>query len=195
MPISTLVVFVIIQICFFTESAFLQANPYICSSFQDVINLDEEEPQALPPITEMPLVGWCFQHSNQKLQVIFECYPDLSCVPNYEPCPSYLLQFEDSRGSGFLYIKWDPSACPSKNTFKHNLEEMLLDIARLEPNEITADDYEYDLNQGYGILKGSPYGLISLSGDCFLFGFAVKAKLHPYDINDLIHRIKWSIEY
>lgn len=176
----------------------LHAHPMYLAQFcnfqENLIQFDED-PQDIQLISEIPFVGWCLQHPNDKLQVIFESYPDLSCMPNYELSPSYLLQFEGSRASGFLYIKWDQSAFPSKNTFKHHLEEMLLDITRLEPNEITADDYEYDLNQGYGILRGSPYGLISLSGDCFLYGFAVNAKSDPYDIHDLLHRIKWSIEY
>jgi hypothetical protein len=176
----------------YTYSSYLDTSQSGSILFLD----DDDDELPVLPISELPLLGWALHHpKNNNVQVIFESFPLMNCMPNFEPSRLHLLEFEDLKCSGFLYIKWDQFNFQSKVTFQKHLDEILQDIMSFEPNQIFADDYEYDLDQGYGILRGSPYGLITLSGEGFLFGFAVRAAHVKYDINELIHKVKWVIEY
>jgi hypothetical protein len=138
-------------------------------------------------------------HPEGKLRVIFETFPLIKCMPRQNSNASYLLQFEGNRASGFLYVKWDQNVWDQKVSEDHepyliHLQEMMLDIFVIEPNQEFEQEPEYYLKDGYAICRGTPYGLITLSGDGFLFGFAVK-DTHPlinHDIADYVDRVKWQ---
>jgi hypothetical protein len=156
-------------------------------------SLQDKEREFLP-VVELPLRGWVCNHPNNNLHVIFESYPIFTCTPNKESSSISLLKFKDIKSSGFFYVKWDQTDLDKNEPYQEHLQEMLQDILKIEPNQQVLQAQEFDLKEGYAILRGNPYGLITLSGDGFLFGFAVKSENSSirYDINDHIKRIKWQ---
>lgn len=149
---------------------------------------------------ELPRRGWALTHPEGALRVVFETFPLIKCTPNQDVAATYLLQFEDNRANGFLYVSWDQlvwdrQVSDDKEPYRMHLQAMSQEILALEPNQKFEQDPEYYLKDGYAIIRGNPYGLITLSGDGFLFGFAIKDKdpLMSHDISEYTNRIKWQI--
>ena len=137
---------------------------------------------------------WC-HHPDNKLHVLFETFPGpMSCVINDDDSMTHYLKFDEFRCSGYFFIKWDQNRFDQEVTYSDHLATMVAEIKKIEANQTVASKTEFDLKQHYGLLPGSPYGFITIAGDGFLFGFAVKGKEgFSYDINSLIRRVKWTM--
>jgi hypothetical protein len=146
------------------------------------------------------------------MRVMFEggLHTSLACHENADPATTHLLQFENKPFgpydgySGFFYIKWDQGDLDKSEPYQAHLQEMLQEIMRIEPNQQVWEEPEFNLPDGYAILGGEPYLLITFSdnGESFLMGLAVKSENqigipafynNKLDIvNDLVKKIKWQ---
>lgn len=153
-----------------------------------------DKEQEFLPVVESPIYGWICNHPNNQLRVIFDSHPFYTCIANVDNSAAYLLQIKHRKCHGFFYVKWDQTGLDKSEPYHEHLQEMLQDVLKIEPDQQFSQAPEFNLKDGYAILYGNPYGLVTLSGDGFLFGFAVKAQEphSSYDINDLIKRIKWQ---
>lgn len=154
----------------------------------------EQAPQEWLPIVQSPFHGWICHHPHNDLRVMFDPGPLYTGTANTDDAKNYLLEFKSWQCQGFFYVKWDLPNLDKDEPYHEHLQEMLQDVLAIAPTQTVLQDPELNLQEGYAILQGSPYTLVTLSGDGFLFGFAVKVLplTMSYDINTLIRAIKWQ---
>ncbi len=147
-------------------------------------------------VTEEPSIGWwCHQPSSQ-YDVLFETVPVTNAKPNQGGAKNYFLKFKEVKSSGYFYVKWQVASLDKVKSYKDHLRLMESEIKKIDPTQKSDFQPEIDLNNRYAKLSGYPYQFITLAGDGFLFGFAVKAN-NPYvkpDLDDLIKRVKWKLK-
>ncbi len=157
----------------------------------------ENEPEEFSPVTKTKGIKpeWLCNHPNRKLHVLFDAGFATKCTPNTgDVSESHHLTFSETFGSeGFFYVKWDQVDLDTPEPYSQHLNEMVKDVLKAAPNQKVASNPTFELEGGYAVLPGTPYTLISLSGDGFLFGFAARTT-RPFqqpDLNGLIRKIRW----
>ena len=113
--------------------------------------------------------------------------------PNRNSKFPYLLQINDLDGLGYFYIKWDQKDLEKLKPYQEHLNQMILHILSLEKGQKFEKEPKFNKEEGWALLQGNPYTVISLSGDGFLFGFALKNRnmWRNLDFNSYIQRVKW----
>ncbi len=146
-------------------------------------------------VTEEPMRGWWCHHPASSFDVLFEIPPTSQAKANLGGTRNYHLQFTDPKTSGFFYVKWN-CALDNAKTYKDHLKLMEAEITNLDSTQKSAAQPIIDLNNRYATLSGSPYQFITLAGEDFLFGFAVKTN-SPHlktNLDDLSARVKWRVK-
>jgi hypothetical protein len=168
-------------------------------ALRDCVTVSELEPKsAEPEATYLPLEktreGWVYHHPDHKLHVLFESRMMSACAPVSDLKRRDVLHFKDTFWEGFFYIKWNQASLDTAEPYRAHLKEMLADLRMDVPQQVVYGDPEFDSAGGYAVSQGSPYTLISCSGndDPFLFGIALRPKM-PFakDMNEIIHKVKW----
>lgn len=152
--------------------------------------------QSWAPLQEIPGEGWVCTHPEKPLHILIERDFAFPSIPNRDEAFSYLLEVGDSKQTGFFYIKWDQTSLDSFSPFESQLEEMAQEIFTKDNNQCFQPDILYHAEQKWALFEGNPYSLISIGGDGFLIGFALKNKygLQEVDFDRLIQRISWWTE-
>lgn len=153
--------------------------------------------QSWAPVQEIPGEGWVCSHPQEPLHVLFEkdlAYPSF---PNETPQRTYLLQISDRNHTGFFYLKWrDAEEIDSFAPFAEHLQEMAEDVFQQEKNQQFHEELHYQAEEGWAFVQGTPYSLLTLSGDRFLVGLALKNQIDDSlpDFDALLQRISWWID-
>ncbi len=149
------------------------------------------------PITFSPGEGWFCHHPDNKLHVLFEQSTShlwgVTCSRNTDSSASYQLKFSDRKSSGFFFVKWDQANLDTSAPYQVHLDEMLLDVKKIEPAQTVDKSPTFNLEKKYAIWRGYPYGFITIAGDGFLYGFSIKQNNEHIesDINAILKCIKW----
>jgi hypothetical protein len=166
-----------------------------CINVLNVEDSIDKTPESLPhePIKKM-IDGWRFNHPTKEQFVLFETHFGGS-LRNDEAF-SYLISFDDitTNASGFFYIEWDQSDLEITNPYQNLAEKIFKEMKAIDPNQ-SFDPIKIIPEEGYAIMPGHPYGIVVVSGDNFLFGFAVKRLMDFKDVNvsALLDKVKWSV--
>ncbi|MCB1116486.1 MAG: hypothetical protein KDK71_08455 [Chlamydiia bacterium] len=151
--------------------------------------------------------GWVSKHPEKNLFVIYtETFPMSRVEPNKKSDRLYSLHITEMRKEAFFYLSWNPSPHDHERIYTTFLEEMMADLQKSQKNQSFGKP-SIHMDKSYALLPGYPYTLVALSGDDFLFGFAVKIKSlipsTPYfqerisekdietGINDCIRKVEW----
>lgn len=142
---------------------------------------------------EVPHKGWVFNHPEDKLYVMFKNDFINPSKPCQDPDKAYLLSIGDMDSSGYFYLKWNSEDPDTRAPYDKHLDELKADVLKLEPNQTFEKNSVYVEEEQWAFLRGSPYTIISLSGDGFLFGFALKNKgwRNTFDLNKYLKRVEW----
>ena len=135
---------------------------------------------------------WKFNHPARTHQVLLKKSIMETCQVNPNPDGQYLVGMDSYSHTAYFYLKWNQENLDTLAPFKDQLDEMQEEILALMPSQRFEKNYRYDQEEGWAILKGRPYSLISLSGEGFLFGFAIRSKsVFNVDLTDFIKRVSW----
>jgi hypothetical protein len=153
----------------------------------------QKEPVQWVAVTEHPGEGLVCHHPNNKLHVLYKKSFTDRASPNHDANKKYMLSFSDRISSGYFYVKWDQESLSTKEPYDNHLGEIRSDILAIEPDQKFEDSVNYDLEYGAGFQKGSPYSILTVYGDGFLFGFAVKPIMtfRSLDWMDFIKKVAW----
>lgn len=174
-------------------------KPPIWDQFKQCLSVTEtnqqisQAPEKWEPITEIPFRGWACNHPNKKLHVLVRSNPIDFAKPSENMDKKHVLQVGSSFGSGFFYIKWDQEKLDTQEPFAAHLKEMEDDLFSFEKSQRFESSCQYDLTGGFASRIGYPYTILSVSGDGFLFGFALKSTKdwRALEFNDFVRRINW----
>ncbi len=144
-------------------------------------------------VQEIKWKGWVCNHPNNQLHVLCKNNMFSPTKPNQDSSKKYLLEIGDMQSSGFFYVKWDQQNLDISKPYEEHLNEIKADILNIEKKQSCERNIVFDQKQGWAFLRGNPYTLISLSGDGFLFGFALKSThaVIPFNVNDYVKRVEW----
>jgi hypothetical protein len=153
----------------------------------------EVKDETWTPVKEIPRQGWVCNHPNNQLHVLLKSNYISPTKPNQDLKANYLLEIGDINSSGFFFVKWDQENLKSVTPYELHLKEMKAEILKLESGQKFEGRSEIMQEEGWAFLRGSPYTIVSISGEEFLFGFALKNnnKFISFDINDYIKRVEW----
>lgn len=154
----------------------------------------EVDPSIPRPPVEKSGFKWVAHHPENLFDVYFEPAMAMTVTKNENPDQLYLLRFNNYDCSGYFFIKWDQTDLSTETPFSNHLQEMLNDIRKLESSQRLVGSTQVNVKDGYAYSQGTPYNLITLSGDGFLFGFAYKPTFtfRNYDVNELIRKVRWT---
>ena len=168
-----------------------------CLTLETESKSKDNEAEEFAPVTRVKGIKheWLCNHPNGKLHVLFQAGFTMNCTPNTaDVSGSHHLAFSDTFGEeGFFFVKWDQIDLDNPRPYAEHLNEILHDVLKVTPTQKVATNPTFNLEEGNAVLSGAPYTLISLGGDGFLFGFAVRTKRpfqHP-DLNGLNRKVKW----
>ncbi len=160
------------------------------SSLGKVTSSDEE----WVAVKEIPFKGWICNHPNNQLHVLLESRLG-RVIPSQNRDQPYLLQIKDWQSSGYFYIQWDQKNLDCFDSYKAHLNEMKAHILSLGEGQKFEKDPSFVKEDQIAVLRGKPYTLVSLSGDEFLFGFALKNTIfgdfRSADFDSYVKQVKW----
>lgn len=153
----------------------------------------EEEKPSEAVLKKIPDKGWVYNHPDNESHVIFETDEILFVSKNTDSNRSHLLEITDMDTSGFYYVEWDQQNLDTINPYKAHLKKMYQEIVSFDTKQKFEKNPEYSLEDKCGFWRGHPYSIITLSGDGFVYGFALKNKFRfsSANISDYIKRVKW----
>jgi hypothetical protein len=142
-------------------------------------------------LVEVPWKGWLCNHPNGLLHVLVERNLFYKTVPNLGSDKKYLLEIGDMHSSGFFYMKWDEKN--SKESLQAHLDEIRADVQSFEKKQSCESAAVFPDEEKWAYLRGDPYTLISVAGDGFLFGFALKNTSwgRSFKVNEYVNRVGW----
>lgn len=157
------------------------------SNVEDTIS----EPLPREPV-KRTIDGWVFTHPTKEQFVIFKTFGEM----NNDNTFSYLISFDDfaANAIGHFYLEWDQECLDTTEPYQSLADKISLEMKAIDSNQFF-DPIKILPQEGYAIMSGYPYGVVIVSGDNFLFGFAVKHHFDfkDIDINALIQKVKWSV--
>ncbi len=148
-------------------------------------------------VEELVREGWVCHHPNNQLHVLYKSWGGVDrCKINGDLSRSYLLTIGDIFSSGYFYIKWDQEDLAISEPYERHLDEMKVDIVKGEKSQRFQRKMQFNAEEGWALLDGTPYTLLSLSGDGFLFGFALKNErsFNSIKLNDYVKRVVWWVD-
>jgi len=164
-----------------------------CLAISQKAAVDKNQPYAR--VTEAEYDGYWCHHPNNKLHVLFKSFPIIRCTINKDDKLVHYIRFSDLKAVGYFFIKWDQINLGEKAPYQGHLNEMLKEITQIEPKQKMEKEAVFNVASGYSLWRGSPYNLLTVSADGFLFGFAIKPEgFLNVDLNDYIGRVKWKID-
>jgi len=151
-----------------------------------------------PSLTRyIPKRGWICYRPESKQGVLLQSKGKFRTKANTNKSMTYLLEVEDRNCTGFFYILWNQVGTNQRPTHEAFLGEMKDELLKnIEGQAFEKKITFHNQRKSIGSLKGTPYSLITVEGDGFLFGFALKQtrKLGSYDPSRLISRVQYWVE-
>jgi hypothetical protein len=148
------------------------------------------------PLVEGAFGRWVCHHPENKVDVFLnDCF--FGTINRDNSNRLYLIEFRDIDGSGYFFIKWDQNDFTDTIPFVEHIQEICDDIQKDHPTQKITSTASYNVrpNNGYGIAQGSPYHIVTVAGDGFLFGFAynLNNNFRDYDVNKLVQKVSWNV--
>lgn len=166
-----------------------------CTNITNVVNSIDKISETLPrEQAKKTMDGWIFNHPTKDQSVLFQLY--IGGTVRKDEALSYMISFDDimTNATGFFYLEWDQTHLDTAIPYQNLADKIAHEMKTIDPNQ-SFDPIKIFQEEGYAILPGHPYGIIVVSGDNFLFGFAVKRNMEFRDLNlsELINKVKWSV--
>ena len=161
------------------------------------ISITDLEQQGSPSdnsMVKVPSRGWVCHHPDGKLHVLLECDGVVKkAEPPKDPHRKYLLEVMDFNMSGFFYLKWNQSDLHTQQPYEAFLKEIADEIRELESEQQFENSPKYNIENGFALIKGYPYGIVTVAGDQFLYAFAIKKSnsFGAFNTNNFVRRVKW----
>lgn len=146
------------------------------------------------PIKEIPKKGWIITHPDNDLYIVVNkafCFP---AKQNTDTSRSHLIELSALFSSAYFYLEWDQENLDTIDPYNRHLLKISKELLKHEEEQYFENEIKSDLKEGWAIKTGFPYTLITIAGDKFLFGFAIKKSNHfsRLNINDYIKLVKWN---
>ena len=187
----------VIQIWYVLPNFSMEANA-TWEALRNCITVSErdmEAPEEWVAVKEIPWKGFRCNHPEKDSYVMFNSEISDRVKINDNPSIKHLLSLRDIKNSGFFYIQWNQENLDTLAPYERHLAEIKEEILSLEKGQKFDKKIQFNAKDEWALLDGYPYALITLSGDGFLFGFALKANFRgqSIDFNPYIKKISWSV--
>lgn len=147
--------------------------------------------------TYAPDVGWWCHHPNNKMHVLLESlrFP-IGITSNTDPEFKHLLKICENHPL-YFFVQWDVEALDTTTPYEMHLTQMMEEVIKLEPKQVFANAPDlFPNNQKCALRDGSPYVIVTVEGDGFLYGFAFNKEniFARGNLDRYLNSIKWVKE-
>lgn len=147
------------------------------------------------PLTGQSPEGWWCHHPSTQAKILFKSSPGFTARANTSSYRSYTFELATTHSTAFMYVKWDQQDVKKPETHALYLAELMSDVVKADQRQKFINTPMTDSDQSATILPGWPYALVVVGFEDVVVGFAVKADLLEYPLNQEMVKYLKQLDY